>query len=233
MGKIMVAAATIGAGVLGAGASAFSGSKAASAQKDAASQANNTQMQMFNTLQENLSPYKNLGEYTVNNLLRPTLPDLAAPIVMDQAALEKTPGYQFQLQQGLKGIQNSASAKGLGVSGRALKGAADYTTGLANSNYQQQFQNAMQQRENTYNRLLGIANLGENAAAGIGSGALSTGQQIGQNQMYAGQAQAGAYTNAGNAFGQAAQSVPNGMFANQLLGMYGKQGSQWMNPDYQ
>lgn len=55
------------------------------------------------------------------------LPDISDP--------SKLPGYQFTLDQGLKAVQNSAAAKGLGISGAALKGAADYTTGLTNSAY--------------------------------------------------------------------------------------------------
>lgn len=58
---------------------------------------------------------------------------------MDQATLEATPGYQFALSQGLKATQNSAAARGLGVSGAAMKGAAAYATGLADNTYQQQF----------------------------------------------------------------------------------------------
>lgn len=72
-----------------------------------------------------------------------TMPDVpsnvALPPRMTQAELEQTPGYQFTRQQGLQAVQNSAAARGLGVSGAALKGAATFATGLADSTYQQQF----------------------------------------------------------------------------------------------
>ncbi len=55
--------------------------------------------------------------------------------------LEKTPGYQFTLDQGLKAVQNSYAAQGLGTSGAAMKGAADYAEGLASTTYQNQFKN--------------------------------------------------------------------------------------------
>lgn len=64
-----------------------------------------------------------------------------------QAALEATPGYQFTRDQGLKSVQNSFAAKGLGRSGAALKGAADYTTGLANNTYEARLGDYL----NTYN----------------------------------------------------------------------------------
>ena len=55
--------------------------------------------------------------------------------------LEKTPGYKFILDQGLKAVQNSYAAQGLGTSGAAMKGAADYAEGLASTTYQNQFKN--------------------------------------------------------------------------------------------
>lgn len=63
----------------------------------------------------------------------------AQPVAMTQANLEQTPGYQFDLSQGLKSVQSSNAAKGLGVSGAALKDAATYATGLADNTYQNQF----------------------------------------------------------------------------------------------
>ena len=72
----------------------------------------------------------------------------AAPGSMNEAELVKTPGYQFALSQGLQAAQNSAAARGLGVSGAALKGAATFATGLADNTYQNQFRIAQQQFQN-------------------------------------------------------------------------------------
>jgi hypothetical protein len=80
------------------------------------------------------------------------------------AGLAQTPGYQFTLQQGLLGTQNAAAAQGLGVSGAALKGAAGYATGLANSTYNQQLNNA----ESIYG----------NQLAGYNAGLAGYGQQL-------------------------------------------------------
>jgi len=59
------------------------------------------------------------------------------------AGLAQTPGYQFTLQQALQAQQNSATARGLGVSGAQLRGAADYAGGVASKTYDQQLQNAL------------------------------------------------------------------------------------------
>ena len=58
----MVAAAVVGSAVVGGVAQSSAASKAAKAQQNAANQANDTQMNMFNTTQANLQPYMQTGE---------------------------------------------------------------------------------------------------------------------------------------------------------------------------
>lgn len=77
----------------------------------------------------------------LNNLLGVGGPGGAFDAESVQRALEATPGYKFTLDQGLKSTQNSFAAKGLGNSGAALKGAAQFTTGLADQTYQSQLNN--------------------------------------------------------------------------------------------
>lgn len=216
------AAAPIAA-VVGAGGSILGGNKAAKAQKQAAQTATDAQMRMFETTQENLRPYMQAGS-DATNLLMKQLPTLTRPITMDQTFLESTPGYQFTRNQGLKAVQNAASAKGLGISGSALKDAARFATGLADTTYQNQFQNAVANAQNTYNRLLGIGSLGENAAAGVGNAAVTTGQGIASNAIGAGNAQAAAALQGGAAIGNAANNAYGGYMANNLMnnnGFYG------------
>lgn len=141
---------------------------------------------------------------------------LLKPIQMDQATLEKTPGYQFNLKQGLKSVQNSAAARGLGGSGAALKGAAEYATGLADNTYQQQFSNALTNQQNQYNRLFDVTNLGANAAAGLGGIGQKTGENLAQTYASGSSAQAGSQIAGANAIGSGISSA-----ANQAGGLYG------------
>lgn len=83
----------------------------------------------------------------------PNLPStVALPPRLTQQELEQTPGYQFTRNQGLQAVQNSAAARGLGVSGAALKGAATFATGLADSTYQQQFAQQQQLFSDSFNQ---------------------------------------------------------------------------------
>lgn len=162
-----VATAVIGAGVLGAGATIYGANKAADTQSANAKLVADMQQQQYQQTRSDLSPYRAAGT-TATDQLTGRLSELTSPIVMDQAALEKTPGYQFNLTQGLKAVTNSSAARGLGTSGAALKGAASFATGLADSTYQNQFNNANTNQSNAYNRLKGLIDTGENASAQTG-----------------------------------------------------------------
>lgn len=189
-----VATAIIGSAVVGAGASIMG----ANAQADATKNASAQQMAMYQQTRKDLQPYQQFGQVGAN-MLQSQLPQLTAPITMDEATLRDTPGYQFNLQQGLKSVQNGAAARGLGASGAAMKGAASYATGLADSTYQNQFANANTNNTNAYNRLMGVARLGENAAAQTGAYGTQTAQSIGNNTIQGGNAQAAGYLGAANA----------------------------------
>jgi hypothetical protein len=86
-----------------------------------------------------------------------------------QAELEATPGYQFNLAQGRQAVSNSSAAKGRGISGAALKGAANYATGLANNTLTTQQGIFQQNLGNVLNPLMSLSGMGQNAAAVTGS----------------------------------------------------------------
>lgn len=142
---------------------------------------------------------------------------LSQPFNMTQANLEQTPGYQFTLSQGLKSVNNALGARGLLNSGAVLKGGAEYATGLADNTYTNQFNMDQTQKQNIFNRLLGTAILGENAAAQTGSFGTQTAASMAQNTIGAGNAQAASSLAQGNAIGGIGSSIVGGLFTNRLL----------------
>lgn len=198
-----ITAAVAGAGALAsAGASIYGANAAASAQRSAANSANALQMHMFDTTQNNLSPYIQNGGAANNRLmmmLNGGPGGLLAPFNPTMDQLQQTPGYQFTLDQGMKAVNNSNSAKGWGLSGAGQKGLADYASGLAGQTYQQQFQNYWTQNQNIFGMLSQQSQLGENAAAGQGQIAMGTGANIGGNIVGAGNATAASNIATGNA----------------------------------
>lgn len=217
MPSISVPAAIIGAGAISAGTGLVSGimgsnasQQAANTQAQAADEAAQVQMNMFNTTQANLQPYMQAGNSALAALQGgigtgaqtaggPSYGSLIAPFQPTMAQLSQTPGYQFTLQQGLQAAQNGYAAQGLGSSGAAIKGAANYAEGLAGTTYQQQFQNYLTQNQQIYNMLGGVASQGENAAANLGNVGVNTGSNVGNSLMSAGAASAAGTVGSTNA----------------------------------
>lgn len=221
-----IAAGTVAAGALGAGGSMAAGGKSSSAAK----QASNQQKEMYLQTRADLAPFTQAGQSVLPQLTSlatgsPTGggPDYVAmaggkvPPTMTQAELEQTPGYQWNLAQGLKAVQSAAAARGLGVSGASMKGAATYATGLADSTYQNQFNNAQQRFSdylslntaqqgnltNQFNRLSGVATLGANAGAQVGTQGTALANQSGNALMAAGNAGAAGTMGATNSISSA------------------------------
>lgn len=221
-----VAVAIGGSALIGAGATIYGASKAADAQTAAANQANATVQQQYAQTRTDLQPFRDIGTSSATEL-QSRLPFLTSPITMDQATLEKTPGYQFNKTQGLKAVQNSAAARGLGVSGAALKGAATFATGLADNTYQNQFNNENINRTNAYDRLKSLIDTGENAAAQTGVLGSKAATTISGNTVGAGNANAAASNATGGAFSTAANNI--GGYA-AYKGLYGGGSSTASNP---
>lgn len=80
-----------------------------------------------------------------------------APSPFTMPTLEEarnSPGYQFALEQGLKGIQNSAAAKGTLLTGGTLKALQGYGTGLADQTYGNLFNRALGVNQNNFGQAL-------------------------------------------------------------------------------
>jgi hypothetical protein len=213
-----VGTAVLGASVLGAGATIYGANKAASAQTNAAQIAADEAQNMFNITNTNLAPYRALGGQAQAQLSN-SLASLTTPITMDESTLQNTPGYQFNLTQGEKAVANSAAARGLGSSGAALKGASTFATGLADSTYQNQFQNAVTNQTNAFNRLSSLVNTGENAAAQTGTAGATAAGQTGAAATNAGNAAAAGYNAIGTGVTNAASGAAGGLAL--YKGLYG------------
>lgn len=213
----MPVGASLGAAALGAVGSIGGGL----IQANAADKASQVQKDQFAQTRADLLPFTQAGQ-GATNMLTAQLPGLTAPINMDINTLRNTPGYQFNLNQGLKSTQNSAAARGLGSSGAALKGAASYATGLADSTYQNQFNNANTNKQNAFNFLTGTAQLGENAAAQTGGYGTQTAQGIAQNTTNAGTAISAGINGAANSLVNGANNYAGYNYLTQNGGLYGK-----------
>jgi hypothetical protein len=206
MGSLIGAGISGISSIFGASQQASASKKAAAIQAQVAREGMAQQQRQFDQTQNNLAPYLATGSQAsgaLGNRLGELTSDVPLPDMLTkpltQAELEATPGYQFTLSQGLKATQNSAAARGLGLSGAALKGAATYATGLSDNTYNTRWQQNQTQGQNIFNanmlnqtnefnKLFQTAGMGAGAATGLG--------QIGQQSA---NAQSQLLTNSGNA----------------------------------
>lgn len=162
-----VATAIVGGAVVGGLITANGAQSAANTQASAANNATATQQAMFNQTQQNLQPYMQAGKQ-YNNMLTQQMPNLIQGFNPTMQQLQSMPGYNFEMQQGLEAAQNGFAAKGLGSSGAAMKGAAQYAQGLASNDINNLANIYYTNQGNAYNRLMAGTQMGANAAAGLG-----------------------------------------------------------------
>jgi len=244
--------AIVGSSVLGAGASLFGASSAADAQREAAAQSAAAQREaadksiaaqreMFDIGRADLAPYRQGGTTAQNQLM--TLlgigGDQTAPgygkYARDFGMSDFTtdPGYQFRLEQGMRALNASAAAKGMGMSGANIKGATEYGQNLGSQEYQNAFNRYQTNRTAQLAPLQSLYAGGQAAAAGsaaqagvlgsnLGNTYTNLGQGLGQAAVAGGNAQASGYLNQANAVTNALnQGMSSYMMSNYLGGIGG------------
>ncbi|GBQ19502.1 hypothetical protein AA12717_0273 [Gluconacetobacter sacchari DSM 12717] len=200
----------IGQGVQAATTAASTAAQMVMTQK-AMDRANSTAKDVASNIQQAgttanslLDPYATTGTNALNSLSNG----------LTENYLQSTPGYQWNLNQGEQAATNSAAARGLANSGAALKGAATYASGLADSTYQNQFNDTNALANYGYNALnaqstntMNTANLAAQARmAGVGATMSGT------------TAMSNALTNGLNSLGNQASSLGSNYLAyNKLL----------------
>jgi hypothetical protein len=134
---------------------------------------------------------------------------------------EADPGYGFRIKEGMKGLQNSAAARGLLSSGSTLKGITDYSQGQASQEYGNAYQRYQTNRANQLNPLTGILGMGQTATNNTSAAAGQLGQGLGQAAAATGNVNASAYMNTGNALTNAlntgASSYTNANMMNRMF----------------
>ncbi|MBS1028313.1 hypothetical protein [Gluconobacter albidus] len=135
-----------------------------------------------------LDPYATTGTNAINSLSSG----------LTENYLQQTPGYQWNLSQGEQGVTNSAAARGLADSGAALKGAATYASGLADSTYQNQF-----------NDTNALAQEGYNALNQQGNNTMTAANNAGQIKMEGANGAMATTVGAGNALASGLSSLGN------------------------
>lgn len=167
-----------------AGGSIYGAIAANNAAGTAANYGNNAlalQGQIYNQQRADSAPWRAAGQTALSSLV---------PAV--SGGFQQSPGYQFQLDEGMRTLNNRMAGMGLTNSGAAQRAAMQYAQGLAAQDYNNWFNRAasvagLGQTANGQSAAAGqsYANGGSNVLQNIGS-ALASGQTQGANALMGG-----------------------------------------------
>ena len=259
-----VASAVIGSAVIGGVVASKGASKAAKAQRDAANQASQTELEMFYQNRDDLQPWRDAGGASLGELehllgisggARPAVEDqvairnrlkdeydqsgkkwttdtLNAAVIKEQQAqqralsaytanqrtqasrdptfgslnrsfsladFQKDPGYQFRMDEGMRGVESSAAARGGALGGRALKELTRYGQGYASNEYGNAYNRFNNDQTQRFNRLSSLAGTGQTATTQTAQMGQQTASNVAGNQMAVGNARASGYVGQANA----------------------------------
>lgn len=165
----------LGAAAIGA-AGSIAGAGMSAGASSAANAANQRMMeQIWAIAQKGAAPYQKFGKAGLA-MYQQMLPQILAqsgyqhftpemyrdsplytPMVRNLAELQATPGYQFQLEQGQKQLDQSAAARGGLLSGAQLQAAQQYGQKQAATG----FQAAWERAQNAYMNAFNVHNAGQ------------------------------------------------------------------------
>lgn len=235
IGLAIMAAAALGSAAMESNAAGSAADKQSAAARQAAEMSSNQYAQ--NVARE--SPWVNAGSTALGSL-QALLGTTGANGPLTQqftpAMYQKSPAYDFLLNNGLNAITNQASATGGVGGGNTLKALMGYGEGLADTDYQQQLGNYVNWQDQVYNMLNGISNQGLNAANSLNNNGTQSAEIAGNDIIGAGNAQAAGTVGSANAWGNALSNIGQmGMYAGLMSSMNSNPSTlgTMINPDLQ
>lgn len=182
----IVAGGSILGGVIGSKGASKAGREQAKATRASIAE----QRRQFDITQAQAAPYRKVGSQALfsladmmgvktENPYEPGTPEYTAFENRQTYDFQKSPGYQFRLEEGMKGLERSQAGRRLG--GRAAKEALRYGQGFASNEY-----------GSAFNRLSTLAGFGPpTVGAGMPTGIPGTIEAGGRAQAETSLAQAG------------------------------------------
>jgi hypothetical protein len=203
------AIAGVASAVIGSDASR----RASNRQQDSVNAANALQQQNYEQTRADQAPWRAAGQQSLERLMGLLSDGRYSTAQFTPQDLQNDPGYKFQQEQGMRGINNMADA--FGVGGSSLKAASRFNQGLADTSYNNAFNRFQTERTNTLNPLFQAAGLGQVANQQIQSAGQNYANQYGGNVIGGGNAAAANSINQGN------------IYAN----LVNQAGARWSNPN--
>jgi hypothetical protein len=159
---------------------------------------------------------------------QPTPGATGTPGTPNMSGFFASPDYNFRRTEGTRGIEGGFASRGMGQSGNALRALAEFNSNLAGGEF-----------GNWWNRLAGLAGVGQTATADTASFGARHAENAGRNALIAGDARASGIINQANIIGSGIGQL--GSWAGYALGRrdrptsggYGGYGGYpWMTPGF-
>ena len=163
-------------------------------------------------------PYINAGNTSLSTYLGALGLGTNADRQSALSSFSNAPGYQYQLNQGLQGVQRGLSSSGMSGSGAEQKALYNYASGLANQNYDSWLSKlsnlagmGQTSSENTANRTYQTGSSLANLGSTYGQQYSNLYQSIAQAQAEAEMAKAQAAQQSSSGFGSALGGIAGGI----------------------
>lgn len=183
----------IGATGLGAASQIIAGNKASNAQQKGIEAGIAEQRRQYDTTREDFAPWRTAGTAALGTLTRAYGLD-GQPA--DRSTFFTSPGYEFRRDEGIKAVERSAASRGLLKSGAAVKGIERFAEGNAAGEY-----------DSWWNRLAGLAGVGQSAAGSTAQAGMNAANNITNASIAGGNARASSYANTGSAINSGINNV--------------------------
>ena len=164
---------------------------------------------MFNTINEQNQPYRDIGQKGAN--LYGNLADsgylTAQPTMNDLTKL--MPNYEFGLKQGMGQFNAQQNAAGGAISGNALQGANQFAQGYAGNALNDAFNQYQVNRSNVVSNVNALTGVGQNANQTVANMAGGTSANVGNQLSSIGNAQAAGTMGQANAYAGGLNNISN------------------------
>ena len=185
-------------------------------------------LRQYEQVRSDQAPYRSAGNASLAQLASGVKTGGEYARSFGMGDYQADPGYQFRLEQGQKGINNAASARGGQYSGATLKALANFNSGLASQEYGNAYSRFNTDQTTKFNRNATLAGIGQTANTAVGNAGSNATNAIttagmnntnnqGQYLQNAGEARASGYVGQSNAIGSGIKQLYDGYQQRQAL----------------
>jgi hypothetical protein len=186
------AAGSVAAGAIGANAAG----EAARVQAESADKALGVQQKANEQARADAMPWLKAGEEALNQYMGELGLSEEAKAGTFESQFQKTPGYDFQVSEGEKGVVGNLAALGMRKSGAALKALTRFRQGLADQSY-----------GNYLTRVGDVAGMGKDQVNTTNALSINSANNQASTIQDAGAARASGYVGAANSWSNALAGV--------------------------